>query len=43
MLTPERVLAEFDDLGLPEDVMRAVLHDNAARILRLGLWRLSLS
>src|SRR5215470_13709289 len=35
LLTPERGLAEFDDLGLPDDVVRAVLHDNAARILGL--------
>jgi uncharacterized protein len=34
-LTPERCLAEFDDLGLPADVAAAVLHDNAARILAL--------
>jgi predicted TIM-barrel fold metal-dependent hydrolase len=34
-LTPERGLAEFAELGLSEDVTRTVLHDNAARILRL--------
>jgi uncharacterized protein len=31
--TPERCLAELDALDLPAEVMRAVLHDNAARIL----------
>jgi predicted TIM-barrel fold metal-dependent hydrolase len=35
LLTPERGLAEFDELGLPEDVMRMVLYDNAARLLGL--------
>ena len=35
LLTPERGLAEFDELDLPADVARAVLHDNAARILGL--------
>jgi predicted TIM-barrel fold metal-dependent hydrolase len=34
--TPERCLAEFADLELPADVRSAVLHDNAARILRLS-------
>jgi uncharacterized protein len=31
--TPERCLAELGELDLPADVMTAVLHDNAARIL----------
>jgi uncharacterized protein len=31
--TPERCLSEFDALELPADVVRTVLHDNAARIL----------
>jgi uncharacterized protein len=35
-LTPERCLAEFDALGLPDDVRDAVLRANAARILGLG-------
>jgi predicted TIM-barrel fold metal-dependent hydrolase len=35
LLTPERGLAEFDELGLPPEVARSVLHDNAARILGL--------
>jgi predicted TIM-barrel fold metal-dependent hydrolase len=35
-LTPERCLAEFDDLGLPEDVARQVLRGNAERILGIG-------
>ena len=35
LLTPERGLAEFDALGLPDDVVHAVLHDNAARVLSL--------
>jgi uncharacterized protein len=30
---PERCLAELDALDLPAEVRRAVLHDNAARIL----------
>jgi predicted TIM-barrel fold metal-dependent hydrolase len=34
-LTPERCLAEFEALGLPEDVLNQVLCANAARILRL--------
>jgi uncharacterized protein len=34
-LTPERCLAEFEALGLPEQVSARVLHDNAARILGL--------
>src|SRR5580704_15316601 len=35
LLTPERGLAEFDELDVPPDAARAVLYDNAARILRL--------
>jgi uncharacterized protein len=35
LLTPERGLAEFDELDVPAEAARAVLHDNAARILRL--------
>jgi hypothetical protein len=35
-LTPERCLAEFEALGLPEEVLNQVLHLNAARILRLA-------
>ncbi len=35
-LTPERCLAEFDALGLPEDRAHQVLYANAARILRLA-------
>ena len=35
-LTPERCLAEFDELGLPDDVASQVLHGNAERILGLG-------
>jgi len=35
-LTPERCLAEFDALGLPEDVQDKVLRANAARILGLS-------
>jgi hypothetical protein len=34
-LTPERCLAEFDDLGVPDEVAGQVLRDNAARILGL--------
>ena len=34
-LTPERCLAEFDDLGVPDEVASQVLRDNAARILGL--------
>jgi uncharacterized protein len=34
--TPDRCLAEFDALGLSDEVRAAVLHDNAARILRLS-------
>jgi predicted TIM-barrel fold metal-dependent hydrolase len=35
-LTAERCLAEFDGLGLPDQVREQVLYANAARILRLG-------
>jgi predicted TIM-barrel fold metal-dependent hydrolase len=35
LLTPERGLAEFDELDVPPEAARAVLYDNAARILRL--------
>jgi predicted TIM-barrel fold metal-dependent hydrolase len=35
-LTPERCLAELEALDLPEQVLAAVLHENAARILGLG-------
>ncbi len=35
-LTPERCLAEFDDLGLPDDVAGRVRYANAARILGLA-------
>jgi predicted TIM-barrel fold metal-dependent hydrolase len=35
-LSPERCLAELDDLDLPAEVMTTVLHDNAARILGLS-------
>jgi predicted TIM-barrel fold metal-dependent hydrolase len=31
--TPERCLSELEALGLPADVMSAVLHDNAARLV----------
>jgi len=34
-LTPERCLAEFGDLGVPDEVAAQVLRDNAARILGL--------
>jgi predicted TIM-barrel fold metal-dependent hydrolase len=34
-LTPERCLAELEDLSLPEDVLDRVLQANAARILGL--------
>jgi len=34
-LTPERCLAELDDLGLPDDVLAQVLRHNAIRILGL--------
>jgi uncharacterized protein len=36
--TPERCLAELDELGLPPGAAHAVLHDNAARILRVLLF-----
>jgi uncharacterized protein len=32
--TPERCLAELDDLGLPDDVLEKLLRENALRILR---------
>jgi predicted TIM-barrel fold metal-dependent hydrolase len=35
-LTPERCLAVLDTLGLPGDVLKRVLYDNAARILGLA-------
>ncbi len=35
-LTPERCLAEFDALDVPEEARARVLHGNAERILRLG-------
>jgi predicted TIM-barrel fold metal-dependent hydrolase len=34
-LAPERCLAEFDALGVPEEAARRVLYGNAARILHL--------
>ena len=34
-ITPERCLAELESLDLPEQALRRVLHDNAARILGL--------
>ena len=34
-IAPERCLSELEELDLPDEVMRAVLHDNAARVLRL--------
>jgi predicted TIM-barrel fold metal-dependent hydrolase len=34
-IAPERCLSELDELDLPAGVMRAVLHDNAERVLRL--------
>jgi hypothetical protein len=34
-LAPQRCLDELAGLGLPDEVLRQVLHDNAARILRL--------
>jgi len=34
--TPERCLAEIEELDVPADVLATVLHDNAARILRLS-------
>jgi hypothetical protein len=35
-LSPERCLAELDDLGLPAEVIPAVLRDNAAGVLGLS-------
>ena len=35
-ITPERCLAEFDGLGLPDEVLATVLYGNAARILGLS-------
>ena len=32
-ITPERWLDDWDALGMPEDLTRKVLHDNAARLL----------
>jgi predicted TIM-barrel fold metal-dependent hydrolase len=37
--TPERCLSELDALDLPAEVMRAVLHDNAERVLGVSLGR----
>jgi predicted TIM-barrel fold metal-dependent hydrolase len=34
-ITPERCLAELGDLGLPDEAMGKLLHDNAARVLGL--------
>ena len=34
-IAPERCLSELDELELPDAVMRAVLHDNATRVLGL--------
>ena len=34
-IAPERCLSELDELDLPSEVMTAVLHDNAARVLGL--------
>jgi len=34
-IMPERCLTELEALDLPPEVMTAVLHDNAARVLRL--------
>ena len=34
-ITPERCLAEFAELGVPEETAARILHQNAARILRL--------
>ena len=34
-LTPRRCLAELEGLGLPDEVLAKVVHENAARILRL--------
>jgi len=35
-ISPERCLAEFEELDVPDEARTAVLHDNAARILRLS-------
>jgi uncharacterized protein len=35
--TPDRCLADLGELDLPADAARAVLHDNAARILAVSL------
>jgi predicted TIM-barrel fold metal-dependent hydrolase len=35
-LAPQRCLDELAGLGLPDEALRQVLHDNAARILRLS-------
>ena len=35
-LAPGRCLAELEDLGLPDEVLGRVLHENAAAILRLA-------
>jgi predicted TIM-barrel fold metal-dependent hydrolase len=34
-ITPERCLAELAGLGLPDEALGKLLHDNAARVLRL--------
>ena len=34
-ITPERWLEDWDGLGMPDDLTRKVLHDNAARLLGL--------
>jgi len=34
-IAPERCLSELEAFDLPSEVMTAVLHDNAARVLRL--------
>jgi predicted TIM-barrel fold metal-dependent hydrolase len=34
-IAPGRCLAELEGLDIPADAMRAVLHDNAARVLGL--------
>jgi predicted TIM-barrel fold metal-dependent hydrolase len=36
MLTPDRWLADFEQLPIREDVRPRVLKDNAARLLGLG-------
>src|SRR6266536_1978648 len=35
-IAPERCLSELEGLDIPADTMRAVLHDNAARVLGLN-------